>query len=233
MKIFKSLLLVSTCLLSSVSAADDMAAIDDDCDFATTASSHTHAELYAMGFEVETSGIKVFHDNEDEILIILESVDGKWQLTTDTQDKRIDPKNWVNLECRTVGGLTQDEIKKYATVTQKVMRRIKEICDSETNGIFTFSDKSFLSNLEIANIICWGSNNTIMRKLDKVTFATKRQVSDSSNEKIKLMTAYEECLEIFVFHRPGNVIGIEVKLADNKQLDKANAYNWQSHPKID
>lgn len=62
-----------------------------------------------------------------------------------------------------------------------------------------------------------------MRKLDKVTFATKRQVSDSSNEKIKLMTAYEECLEIFVFHRPGNEIGIEVKLADNKQLDKANA----------
>ncbi len=85
MRFLRSVLLASSCLLSSVSSATL-----DGADFFTSVFSQTHAERCEMGFEVETSGIKVQHTNQDEILVILESADGKWQLTTDTQDKRID-----------------------------------------------------------------------------------------------------------------------------------------------
>ncbi len=75
-------------------------------------------------------------------MVILESPDGKWQMTTDTQDDRIDTKSWVNLECRTVKGLTQEEINKYAELTHKILREIKHLCDITINGEITLSKTS-------------------------------------------------------------------------------------------
>ena len=91
-------------------------------------------EIFQMGIEVETHGIKIQHTDEDDILVILQSPDGKWQLTSDTHDVRIDGTNWVNLECRTVGGLGEEEIKKYTRFTYKFMSEIKGTCDSVENG---------------------------------------------------------------------------------------------------
>lgn len=87
-----------------------------------------------MGLEIETNGIKVLHPNEDIILILIQSEDKKWQLTTDTHDEKIEKAGWVNLECRTCGGLTREEINNYKELTGDILRQIKQACDAVPNG---------------------------------------------------------------------------------------------------
>jgi hypothetical protein len=140
MKLFKSLLLASTCLLSSLNASAAARAEPQVGEEAYVAPASKQG-VYTMGFKVETSGIKVQHDNEDEILVILESLNGKWQLTTDTQDKSIDSTKWVNLECRTVSGLTQAEINKLAYTTYKLISEIKAMCDLASDGRWSINFK--------------------------------------------------------------------------------------------
>ena len=112
----------------------------DDCaiplhsDVRSPSSLERSVEDFQMGIEVETHGIKIQNTDEDDILVILQSLDGKWQLTSDTHDVRIDGTNWVNLECRTVGGLSEEEVRKYTGMTFKFMSEIKGTCDSIENG---------------------------------------------------------------------------------------------------
>lgn len=119
-----------------------------------------------MGFEVETDGIKVQHNDEDTILVILASEDGKWQLTTDTQDiTSIARTGWVNLECRTVGGLTLPEIEKYIHVTQMVLKRLKQLSAASEDG------RHALRN---GDIRVDGVNLIWQLESDHIVIATKR-----------------------------------------------------------
>ena len=90
--------------------------------------------VFEMGFELETNGIKVRHPDEDTILILMQSEDGKWQLTTDTHDEKIEKAGWVNLECRTCGGLNQAKILHHKDITQQILRHIKQACDIAPDG---------------------------------------------------------------------------------------------------
>lgn len=173
MRFLRSVLLASSCLLSSVSAAtlDDAAAPDGDG--AQSAELTRTREVYTMGFEVETHGIKIQNDNQNNILIILE-IERKWQLTSDTHDDLIDKVNWVNLECRTVDGLNQDEIAKYAQITADVIRKIKSMCDQQSDG-------KWMLNHEGARTL-WG--DLLQWKLSAdtgITFSTKKQTNTDSD----------------------------------------------------
>ncbi len=140
-----------------------------ECIAASSLEGPKELSLLEMGFEVETSGIKIDHPDENTILIILESADGKWQLTSDTSDsKKIDHKDWVNLECRTVGGLSKDEINKYARFTYKTMSEIKAMCDDGMDGKWTLN--AFKVNYFWGRFVGWGKSAP-----DSVTFCTKKE----------------------------------------------------------
>jgi hypothetical protein len=232
MKLLKPLLLASMLLLSFLTASSGATSAIQDAvthgnDESRSASARPAGEQYAMGFEVETSGIKVKHTDEDNILVILESLDGKWELTKDTQDDRIDTKSWVNLECRTVKGLTQEEINKYAALTHKVLRQIKRLCDFTINGKITLSKISYLQQLNLSSTeIQWGSSNN--PAIDSIILSSKRPVIDTPTSKVRLITVYvssngsaiqgeyQECFDVFVFTsadpNASSKIGIEIQL---------------------
>lgn len=134
------------------------------------------SEKFEMGIEVETHGIKIQHPNEDEILVILQSSDGKWQLTSDTHDERIDKTNWVNLECRTVGGLNAEELRKYTLLTYKFMNEIKCTCDSFTNGQWE------LDAIKAYNI--WQGTVQWMLPFKTIVFATKKWDEKTEHHKV-------------------------------------------------
>ncbi len=133
------------------------------------------SEKFEMGIEVETHGIKIQHNNEDDILIILQSPDAKWQLTSDTHDERIDRTSWVNLECRTVGGLNAEELRKYTLLTYKLMHEIKGTCDSFTNGQWE------LNAIKTYNI--WQGIVQWVLPLEAIVFATKKWDGETKQHK--------------------------------------------------
>lgn len=221
MKQFRSLLLASACITGFIH-------ITFGSDSSLTEEVH-HETTFQMGFEVETSGIKVQHDNEDEILVILESTDGKWQLTSDTKDRRIDGSNWVNLECRTVGGLTQSEICSYTQTTKLVMAQIKKLCDAAANGQTTLRSDNFASVLDLdSSDFRWGLSNPARRQLDYITFASKRPITEHGpGGTLHIMTTDDECLSVFVYTKAAtnsdSKIGVSVKLAEGKLLPSAES----------
>ncbi len=132
MKYLRNLLLLS--ITSIISGDDDLSNFHQS---STSSNMHTTIEKWTMGFEVETSSIKVKYENSRETLVILESLDGKWQLITDTKDKEKDEdgeQGFVNLECRTIGGLDEKEINEYIKLSKHILNQIKVICDSHENG---------------------------------------------------------------------------------------------------
>ncbi len=87
MRFLRSVLLASSCLLSSVSAADSAAAPDDDDGSgAATATSSRVREVYTMGFEAETSVLKVPSSQPSRLL---KSLMCAWEFTLDTPDNSI------------------------------------------------------------------------------------------------------------------------------------------------
>lgn len=225
MRLLKSLLLASSCLLSSVSASDIAAAPDDDKSYDRAEGSIV--EKYEMGFEVETSGIKVNHADEDVILVILESADKKWQLTTDTRDERIASAGWVNLECRTVGGLTQAEISQYIGLTQQIICRIKTLCDQTIDGMLEISKTNFLEKLNVSGEhiegVVWGLEGKPDETLDKITFSTKRKVTKEISSLLKIITTIDELLTVYLFTNEDSSneekYGLKVELKDKEPLD--------------
>lgn len=121
MKLFRSLLLASTCLLFSLdpSAAAKTETQDDDEAGVAPASRH---EFFTMGFEAETSVFKVRPSQGDQTykMMTFKAPAEKphlWAFTSDTLDatiEKLEPPYWMNTECITLGGLNSTEIIKAA-----------------------------------------------------------------------------------------------------------------------
>ena len=158
MRFLRSVLLASSCLLSSVSAADSAAAPDDDDGSgAATATSSRVREVYTMGFEAETSVLKVPSSQPSRLL---KSLMCAWEFTLDTPDNSIatlpsedpntqatpvlegeakseeedaiDSEPLLNTEAKTIGGLNHENINHAVKELMQLWKDLEKYCEGQT-----------------------------------------------------------------------------------------------------
>lgn len=155
MRLLRSVLLASSCLLSSVSTSmlDGAAVPDVDGDCATTAISPCVSEVYTMGFEAETSVFKIPSSLPSQLL---RSRTHKWEFTSDTPDNPLtkntqndqvttlsedaakceeeDPIYWeplLNTEAKTIGGLDHESINRAAKELMLLWEELEARCKDD------------------------------------------------------------------------------------------------------
>lgn len=136
MRLLRSVSLVSSCLLFSVSAAapNGTAAPDNDvnvADFRPT------SEQYKMGFEVESSVVKIRpgKGNQTYMMDVFRSLHTPWAFTSDTLDNSLKSSqaSWMNTECKTIGGLSYEQITKALSEMKITWEILLTLCDDHTN----------------------------------------------------------------------------------------------------
>lgn len=242
MRVLRSVLLASSCLLSSVSAAtlDGAAASDDGGSGAATAAAARVREVYTMGFEAETSVLKVPSSQPSRLL---KSRGYAWEFTLDTPDNSIatlpsedpntqappvsegeakseedaiDSEPLLNTEAKTIGGLNHENINHAVEELMLLWKELEARCgDSQT-----------IEDVRIADMVSSQHLTPCGESIETI-----RVFKATTEDHHKKRLVYPQITYCFPIAKIDRLLNHLSEVLDNNGSTTFSKYLFRDHPK--
>lgn len=107
---------------------------------------HKLYQFLTMGFEVESSVIKIRPGKGDitYMMNVFESSEDLWAFTSDTLDNSLPSAKlaWMNTEYKTIGGLSYNQINTSLEAMNNIWEELLQLC-KDINSEYSITEKSF------------------------------------------------------------------------------------------